>query len=238
MLSPKIKTLASFVILVALTTICNADIIPCPTQAGLSTLEDLVQCFEQYTVPKDYYTCATYTTAQPTPDEIAGWTGAITHLLEAGGTCALPPSSPISTSYSVLQFTDSVTHDTFCVLYEINAHGMRYEKGWGLFITPVNNDPSIRSLHFSAPHAVADRDTAVQAAAIFKRTDSKSLLIEGRHRHALSNVTAGDNCFESCQGAEYDRTDGAHDNVRQLYPPLDLYLYQCLFDRESLSTLR
>jgi len=90
-------------------------------------------------------------------------------------------------------------------------HGEVYEKGWGLFITPAKPASSIRRLHFSAPHPVADQRTAVQAAAVFKRTDSKSLLIEGRHRHALSIVSAGASCFVSCQGSEYDRTDGAHD---------------------------
>jgi len=94
-------------------------------------------------------------------------------------------------------------------------HGERYEKGWGLFITPDKSSNSVRRLHFSAPHPVFDQRTAEQAAALFKRTVSKSLLIEGRHRHALSS---GD-CSQSCQGAGYHRTDGAHDNVRQLYAP-------------------
>ena len=216
MLAPKVKSLLSLALLATLTTICTAVLITCPTDK-LSTLEDLVKCFERYTVPEDYYTCATYVTAQPRaiPDEFAAWRAAITRLLNADGTCALPPSSPISASYGVFLFTDSVTHGQFCVLYEKNAvvspiHGRRYEKGWGLFITPANSAPSIRPLHFSAPHPVADQGTAAQAAALFKRTVSKSLLIEGRHRHALSSS----DCSQSCQGTKYDKTDGAHHNVR------------------------
>jgi len=225
MLGP--KGLLSLTLLTTLITICTAVLVTCPTD-GLATIEDLVECFEEYTVPRDYYTCATYTTAQPraVPNELAAWGDAITHLLNANSTCALPPSSPISTSYGVFQFTDNKTKDEFCVLHKKNAvnspiHGPRYEKGWGLFITPAKSSPSIRRLHFSAPHPVFEQRTAVQAAAIFKMTDSKSLLIEGRHRHALSSGV----CSQSCQGAQYHRTDGAHDNVRQFYAP---HLHLCV----------
>lgn len=225
MLGPKVKALLSLTLLATLTT---AVPVTCPTD-GLATLEDLVKCFEKYTVPRDYYTCATYDTAQPAvPTELTAWTAAITHLLDhdAGSPCTLPPSSPISALYGVFQFTDSVTRGRFCVLHERNAvdspiHRKRYEKGWGLFITPDQSSGSIRRLHFSAPHPVFDQRTAAQAAAIFKRTVSKSLLIEGRHRHALSSGA----CSQSCQGAKYHRTDGAHDNVRQLYAP---HLHLCV----------
>ncbi|CAA7261050.1 unnamed protein product [Cyclocybe aegerita] len=210
--------LSLFLTLASLASVARSVAITCSTTT--STLEDLVACFERLTIPRDYYTCTTYAIAQPQTspvNEFTGWTDAITRLLNADGTCALPPNSPISSSYTVSRFTDAITRDPYCVLHETNAvvsptRGTRFEKGWGVFIVPANNVPSIRPLHFSVPHPLFDTGTPAQAAITLKRTVSKSLLIEGRHRHALSSVSAGGSCFESCQGAEYDRTDGAHDN--------------------------
>ncbi|KAJ3502373.1 hypothetical protein NLJ89_g8917 [Agrocybe chaxingu] len=213
---PRIEPFLSlFLTLASLASVARSVPITCPTTTG--SLEDLVKCFESLTIPRDYYTCTTYANAQPQTSELTGWTDAITRLLNADGTCALPPNSPISSSYTVSRFTDGLTRDPFCVLHETNAvvtptRGTRFEKGWGVFIVPANNVPSIRPLHFSAPHPLFDTGTLAQAASTLKRTVSKSFLIEGRHRHALSSVSAGGSCFESCQGPEYDRTDGAHDN--------------------------
>jgi len=189
-----------------------------------ATLDDLVTCFQEHMVRKDAYSCTAYTDAQPktTPtNEITGWTDAITRLLNADGACSLPAGSTISGSYEVTSFTDSISLVSYCVLSEKNAVVLPgsirnvFERGWGYFIAPKTNSASIRALHHSAPHTLNDDGTPAQAAAVFKATNSRSLLVAGRHRGALDITRAPPPCaIDSCVSTEYTKSDPVHDLVR------------------------
>jgi hypothetical protein len=202
--------------------------IPCLSAPLPPTIEDLVTCFEGYTVPKDHYTSTTYNNAQPTTPQLAAWNLAVHNLLDVDNNCAsVAVPTAINTFYRRSLFTEAGGR-AFCILSEIDATGGHYTKGWGFMAVPVNRRAVSRFIHISAPHPIYDDGTPRQAAAIFQKTGAKSLLISGRHRNAYT--------ASSCIGADYSRTDPAHNTVRLHLSVLTLGL--ALTRREGRAVFR
>ncbi|KAF4573311.1 hypothetical protein EYR36_007822 [Pleurotus pulmonarius] len=182
--------------------------------SALSTLEDVVTCFDKFTVSFEFYNQTTYDAAQPTPSELTAWTDTIAALLDVDGNCtSVTVPSALQEVYSVSLYEETASDSTrsFCILSETNfdtASGF-YVRGWGLFAVPASRPQSARSLHFAAPHPVFDMNTPMQASALFKGTGAKSLLIAGRIRTAFKENTL---CIQTDpEGGPYYKTDPAHD---------------------------
>jgi hypothetical protein len=78
-----------------------------------------------------------------------------------------------------------------------------------------------RSVHFSAPHPIDDRETSQQAAFLFESTGSKSLFISGRTRAAFSEPSE---CISPASPSDqFYKTDPAHNNVRDLTFPDNIH---------------
>lgn len=183
------------------------------------TLERLIDCFDDFTVPHGYYNATTYAAAQPQPTERSAWIEAVASLLDVNGvhfTCedassTLLPPNPLASVYAISWFSDRETNDEFCILHEtssVEARGASaYAKGWGLVVVPAVRAAEQRDLHFAAPHAKWDLGTPQQAAALFKATYSRSLLIAGRVRSAYLAPTE---CALSSKSIAW-KTDPARD---------------------------
>ncbi|RUP44760.1 hypothetical protein BC936DRAFT_149040 [Jimgerdemannia flammicorona] len=81
-----------------------------------------------------------------------------------------------------------------------------YEKGWGVFVVPKTARQVSRFIHLSAPHPKWDLGTPQQAAYLFANSGAKSLLVDGRHRWAISTQSA---CISA---GNHSLTDPTHDN--------------------------
>jgi len=221
----KVKLLASLALLLSffspVIAVCVGSLpITCVTSS--TDLETIVNCLDKYTVTASFYTPACYNSAQPSAAEIVAWNTAIQSMLTSG--CSPGPPEPVPgllEDYTVTRITDSFGY-SFCILSEakIFADFQVYRRGWGLVVTPA--DPvngAIRDLHFSAPHPIYDADTPQQAAALFRRTQARSLVITGRHRQAYAIPSA---CVIPTPPTVYYKTDAAHDDVSalqmRLYP--------------------
>lgn len=242
----QLKSLFAFTLIAVAVPLCNGIAITCTTTT--TTLETLIDCLNGYTVPEDAYSCAGYASAQPqtTPNnEVTGWTAAVTQLLNSAGSCSLPAGSTISGSYLVTDFLDTASGRRYCVLSEKDyvtvGSSNRFTRGWGTFVAPRDVTGSTLTVHHSAPHPLADTNTPQQAAAVFRRTNSRSLLITGRHRNALSATSAPSPCaIDSCVSSDYTKTDPAHESVsksHQLCMRIILNVGHPVFLRVSPSTL-
>lgn len=211
------KTAHLFAFLAAMpSSISTSSPITCLSNSPLSTLEDVVTCFDKFTVSFEFYNQTTYDAAQPTPAELTAWTDTIAALLDVDGNCtSVAVPSILQDVYSVSLYEETASDSTrsFCILSETNfdtASGF-YVRGWGLFAVPALRPRPARSLHFAAPHPVFDMNTPMQASALFKRTGAKSLLIAGRIRTAFKENTL---CIQTDpEGGPYYKTDPAHDKV-------------------------
>ncbi|KAF7297542.1 hypothetical protein MIND_00988400 [Mycena indigotica] len=187
--------------------------IPCITNGA--TFQEVIACFDAYTVPPAFYTPETYAVAQPSSDQLAAWAGAIKALLSVDGNCSSIVISPsISDLYSVSLFTDSRSSQSFCILAERYSLDGVYEKGWGIFAVPATALAVKRDLHLSAPHPQYDLYTPEQAAALFQAVSARSLLIPGRQRMSYSVPT---DCVVSKGSSVYYKTDPAHDNSEPFF---------------------
>jgi hypothetical protein len=129
-------------------------------------------------------------------------------MLSVDKDCLSVDLTGIASDYTVRLFTELVPGGrSFCVLSESGtiSPGGRYKRGWGLVVVPARHSAITRNIHFSAPHPKDDSDTPQQAAALFKLTGARSLVITGRRRGAFQEP--------SCQGTKYFATDAAHDIV-------------------------
>ncbi|KAG6916881.1 hypothetical protein DXG01_004790 [Tephrocybe rancida] len=179
-----------------------------------SSFEEMVNCFDTYTVFKDIYTEQTYKEAQPTSSERAAWLSTITSLLDVDGNCLTTVVPPILKDiYRISQFNEA-SGASYCILSEITAYGIEYGKGWGIFITPATRAAVSRQIHLSAPHPSFDSGTPQQAGALFKSTGAKSLLIAGRSRLSFRIPSP---CVPSTPKTTYYITDPAHDKGEPFY---------------------
>ncbi|KAJ7139204.1 hypothetical protein C8R44DRAFT_764045 [Mycena epipterygia] len=178
-------------------------------QNATSTFEDLVTCFDNYTVSEGYYSDETYAAAQPTAEELCGWEDLVSSLLSVDGNCTsvVVPAS-IAGIYDVSLFTDP-TGPQFCVASESTSVDGVYAKGWGLVVVPATQGAVMRDIHLAAPHPAYDLFTPEQAGALFKSTGARSLLISGRVRTAILEET--DCVISRSNSTVYYKTDPAHD---------------------------
>lgn len=180
-------------------------------QNATYTFEDLVTCFDNYTVSDGYYSDETYAVAQPTAEELCGWEDLVSSLLSVDGNCTsvVVPES-IAGIYDVSLFTDP-TGPQFCVASESTSVDGVYAKGWGLVAVPATQGAIMRDIHLAAPHPAYDLFTPEQAGALFKSTGARSLLISGRVRTAILEAT--DCVIPASNSTIYYKTDPAHDVV-------------------------
>ncbi|THU90206.1 hypothetical protein K435DRAFT_760478 [Dendrothele bispora CBS 962.96] len=177
-----------------------------------STLIDLVDCLNDFTVGPSYYNASSYAAAQPNAEQLDAWTTTITSMLDFNNvdcsTVSLPKS--LSFIYTLTPFLDHSSQTPYCVLSETNSFpDHNYLKGWGLFVVPALQSQITRSIHLSAPHPLADIDTPQQAAAIFSLSGARSLLVSGRIRSAFDEAT---DCVKPVNpNTTYFKTDPAHD---------------------------
>lgn len=174
-----------------------------------TTLEQLVDCFDHYLVSPDYYDLSRYNAAQPNTEERAAWRESVASLLAADNNCSsiiVPP--PIAGLYSITPFTDP--SGSYCVLSESASVDGMYSRGWGLAVVPAARRAVSRFIHISAPHPASEFGTMRQAAALFKATGAKSLLVPGRLRAAFREPT---DCVSSPPREVYYKTDPTHDKV-------------------------
>ncbi|KAJ3566747.1 hypothetical protein NP233_g6805 [Leucocoprinus birnbaumii] len=181
-----------------------------------SSLVQLVNCFQQFTVTQDFYNHTTYLEAQPNPAQREAWSTAISTLLHTNNNCssAIVPAV-IQDVYSAAPFTDS-DGSSFCVVYEraISAQTGLFDKGWGYIVTPALRASVSRHIHISAPHPIFDGNTSVEAAQLFKETRAKSLLIPGRIRTAYRDPST---CIKSTKRTTYYMTDTAHNDLEPFF---------------------
>lgn len=190
----------------------------CIGATGSTTIRNLVNCFNGYTVPHDTYTDITYNAAQPSTTERTAWVTAVNALLNVDGNCATATvPSAISSLYRIDLFTESAgAGKSYCVLSESTiTSGGYYTKGWGLFAVPATAAAVDRDVHFSAPHPQADSNTPQQAAALFGSTSGRTLLVHGRNRTSyFDGQGAVSGCVAGSGSTIYYKADAAHDNVR------------------------
>ncbi|KAJ7649446.1 hypothetical protein DFH06DRAFT_1331812 [Mycena polygramma] len=184
-------------------------------QNATATLEDLVACFDNYTVSEGYYSDETYASAQPNAEELRGWEDLISYLLDVDGNCAsiIVPAS-IADIYDVTLFKDP-SGPQYCVASEFNSVDGLYTKGWGLFVVPATRQAIMRDIHLSAPHPAYDMFTPAQAAALFKSTSARSLLIAGRMRTA--NLADSHCVIPNSNTTLYYKTDPTHDTAEPFF---------------------
>ncbi|KAF5378606.1 hypothetical protein D9615_007145 [Tricholomella constricta] len=191
------------------------------------TLEQAIECFDAYTVSQGRYNRSSYSSAQPTPAQRTAWQHTISSLLDVDNdkeclSLALALPAPLANIYHISLFTEPSTRASFCILSE-HTNNTQYAKGWGLFAVPATTTAA-RHIHISAPHPAHDLHTPVQAAALFKSTGAKSLLIPGRSRAALEVPT---DCV-----APYHVTDPVHNNLEPFFDAtLAIYTWQLALPR-------
>ncbi|KAJ6459634.1 hypothetical protein C8R45DRAFT_843214 [Mycena sanguinolenta] len=193
----------------------NASVrIPC-IQNVSSTFEDLIACFDNYTVSWDFYSDETYAAAQPTVEELFGWEELIASLLSVDGNCTsvLVPQSIVDI-YDVSLFTDA-EGPQYCVASESSSVDGVYAKGWGLVAVPATQNAILRDIHLSAPHPAYDLFTPEQAGALFKSAAARSLVVAGRIRGA--NLAPSDCVIPTSNTTTYYKTDPAHDTAEPFF---------------------
>ncbi|KAF9259037.1 hypothetical protein L218DRAFT_974738 [Marasmius fiardii PR-910] len=181
--------------------------IPCIHNTSLVTLEELIACYDPFTVPENFYNQKTYNAAQPTDAESTAWLGLVNELLWIDGNCTKVVVPPIlNETYGVSPF------HSYCVLHERKADRGAYVKGWGLMVVPDYRSSRTRTIHLSAPHPQYDLGTPEQAAALFEGVGGRSLSIPGRSRTSFMSATECVQPPSSDNSTVYYVTDPAHND--------------------------
>jgi len=191
----------------------NSNPTVCLEHTTSSTLEQVVNCLDAYTVPEGHYDQLTYEAAQPSAAEHAAWLRTISSLLDVDGNCSLIvlPTVLIDT-YVISQFTEP-SGTSYCIFTEVHGEE-QYGRGWGLFVVPATRAAVSRYIHISAPHPAFDINTPQQAAALFKSTGAKSLFIAGRSRLSFKKQS---DCVRGTATTMYFMTDPAHNKLEPFY---------------------
>ncbi|KAF5355579.1 hypothetical protein D9758_006418 [Tetrapyrgos nigripes] len=185
--------------------------IGCVGDLASKSLEQVVDCLDEYTVGPDHYNEQSYASAQPNLTELTAFIDLVTSLLYVDGNCtSLRVPASLAQHFQISLFSESeVENNSYCILYEHTSWNSSYVKGWGFMAVPASRPSNETStLHLSVPHPAYDLHTPQQATALFSRTRARSLFITGRSRLALRNSTS---CIQSDRTTYYV-TDPCHDN--------------------------
>ncbi|KAF9259039.1 hypothetical protein L218DRAFT_934164 [Marasmius fiardii PR-910] len=162
--------------------------IPCIHNTSLTTVQNLIACYNPFTVPENFYNQETYDAAQPNEAELTAWLGLVNELLWVDGNCTEVLVPPVLDGiYGVSPFQARTT--SYCVLHERKADKSAYVKGWGVMVVPEHRSSRIRNIHLAAPHPQFDYQTPEQAAALLEGVGARSLLIPGRKRTSFNTAT-------------------------------------------------
>lgn len=162
---------------------------------GTETLEDLVSCIRSHMPGSQSGVFVAPTSAEREAFR------KVTRAMLAGG-CDSVVSPALSSLVEVRPFLDHSSGRVYCVMLEVlDAAGDGIvDRGFGTFIV----DPSAeREVVHEAPHPIADAGTELQAVTVFKWTRSRSYLLAGTHRNAITGE-------RSCTG-QGSPSDVAHD---------------------------
>ncbi|KAL7079935.1 hypothetical protein ACQ4LE_000061 [Meloidogyne hapla] len=103
----------------------------------------------------------------------------------------------------------------FCVIHELlpSSTGGRFKRFWGYMVicSPAYCNSSRMKLHHSSPHYRTDGDVCNQAAAVFERTGSRSLVVAGATRFSVRG-----NHTSFCQPRNA-LADAAHNNLTMFH---------------------
>jgi hypothetical protein len=157
----------------------------------------------------------------PTTDQLTAWRTVFQRMLAGNYSGAHTLVKTISTTYNVVEYTDSATARRYYVLMEgvpgsipaaashpsgvsITSSSDPTRRGWGTYIFAATPQ---RALSFSAPHPKDDLETADQAIDTFLDTGARSLLIAGADR---DQNTALSPCDQASTPRPYLQADAAH----------------------------
>ncbi|RUO95778.1 hypothetical protein BC936DRAFT_143246 [Jimgerdemannia flammicorona] len=187
---------------------------------GVTDMLTLFDCLDVFTVQSNNWDVSSsftdlsrYNAAQPTAQQRTDFTATVTAMLNIDGNCSsVTVPTSISSIYAIRTFRDTSKNTDFCVFYEKTSRQSfistrrEYEKGWGIFVVPKTVRQVSRFIHLSAPHPKWDSGTPQQAAYLFANSGAKSLLVDGRHRWAISTQST---CISA---GNHSLTDPTHDN--------------------------
>jgi hypothetical protein len=151
------------------------------------TLEGLISRINTYTPDK-----FSGKFVVPTEDDRAAMRDVVQQMLEHEGDCTnIDIPVELKNTYEIVTFQDEEPgfEKSYCVLREIaDIDGVLFDGkrkvdfGWGTFI--VNHDANAKELNIQIPHPKHDSGTRAQGITVFKKTNARSYLLAGTHRHA------------------------------------------------------
>ncbi len=144
-----------------------------------TTLEDLVMCMQSH-MPG----ASSNRVVIPNAIELEDWRWTVTQMLQKK--CEFPLPASLASTMVLRTMHDAEVDKDFCVLMENrdDAEDGIVDHGWGTFVV---NPMATQELSQQAPHVISDNNTAIQAATIFKHTNSRNFLMAGAPRD--TNVT-------------------------------------------------
>jgi len=217
--------------------------IPCRYDPSIQTLEALVKCFEQYTIPEGYYTSenAKHCSAQPVDGQLWAWKVLVAELWGVDLAKANRYDACKEMQYrspSLVNIYESWIFKEdwkeFCVLSEMHTDPTDpnvYSRGWGLLVVPLAQKWTTHVLHLSVPRPLPGM--AEYAATAFKSSIGRSLLINGRHPRAIRHSSSCVQPTDRCQ--VFHKTDAVYDKV-SVYLPSNILETDCKLGRTILSS--
>lgn len=143
-----------------------------------TTIENLIDCWDDYVPPKNFISNGTWNYFAPTNLQKRVWNQLINEFLSSDSNCTkIKISSVLEGVYGIKAFYDKKS--LYCALYEISTLHKHFRRGWGLLMVPFDKSTVKTNLHISVSHPFSDGLVHVQAASLFTRTGARSLLISG-----------------------------------------------------------
>lgn len=202
-------------------------------EAGAANkLEFALSCLrDSFGIIKDQLDDGTeYTDTVPTEAEMTAWRATVTDMLKRSNSEASAPCPNLDDETYVghalaqqFEVRELVAKDVpFCVLYETatkkdsraewrgdevwparDADGLRFARGWGVFVVPRDHKDVHRDVHVSVAHLFSDGPLQREAAEIMATSGVASLLLSMTSRNAAENTES------TCQPGF--ATNAAHD---------------------------
>ncbi|KAI1729885.1 hypothetical protein Ddc_02553 [Ditylenchus destructor] len=167
--------------------------------------------FEQYFATTDSLTEEQWRNALPTPTERIQMSLLIKMLLLLKHFNKIKSADQILILFGVL--SQSVTlsflgdEHQYCVIHEkLDPKSGKFPRYWGYVVIRAASNATRPNLHHSAAHFQTDGEVCAQAAALFERTGSRTLVVAGASRFAVEG-----NLTSPCQPPNA-LADAAHNN--------------------------